>query len=212
MHLQHFVVFLIKRVREVAMKLEYFGHSCFTLSSGGFTLAIDPYDDKVEGYPPLKISADKVFCSHDHFDHCYVQAVDTSNASSEDPFSVESFDIPHDDAGGAKRGMNKIRAFSAEGKKVIHFGDTGCMPSEELLEALKGADAILIPVGGFFTIDADQAKAIADVIEPKMVIPMHYRQGKVGIQQIAEPYDFISKCKNAPYTVKLMAYGEIIEI
>ena len=194
------------------MKITYFGHSCFTLQSGGYTVALDPYDEKVPGYQPLSISADRVCCSHEHFDHCYVSAVAIKDSGVKDPFSETSYLIPHDDEGGAKRGMNKIRVFCAEGRKVIHFGDTGCMPSDDYLEAFKGADAIMIPVGGFFTIDPAQAKAIADAIKPRLLIPMHYRDGSQGLSQIAEIGEFLSLCKDAVYEVRKLNYGESIEI
>ena len=115
------------------MKITYYGHSCFTIASGGFSVAVDPYDKSVEGYPLLALKANKVYCSHGHFDHNYVQAVEIVPAK-EDPFKVTEIEIPHDKEGGAKRGMNTIRIFEAEGKKIIHFGDTGCMPAEDVIE------------------------------------------------------------------------------
>ena len=194
------------------MKITYYGHSCFTLESGGFVLALDPYNDMVQGYPPLAVEANKVWCSHGHLDHAYVDAVTIKVTDTADPFVVQSYEIPHDDAGGAKRGMNQIRVFTSEGKKVIHFGDTGCMPSEELLEKLKGADAAMVPVGGFFTIDAAQARAITDAIEPKIVIPMHFKRGSEGLQKIAELSVFLDLCRDVSYEVMPLEYGEIIEI
>ena len=194
------------------MKITYHGHSCFTLESGGFVLALDPYNDMVQGYPPLAIEANKVWCSHGHLDHAYVDAVTVKNADIADPFDVQSYEIPHDDAGGAKRGMNQIRVFTAEGKKVIHFGDTGCMPSEELLDKLKGADVAMVPVGGFFTVDAAQARAITDAIEPKIVIPMHFKRGSEGLQKIAELSVFLDLCRDVDYEVIPLEYKEVIEI
>jgi len=190
------------------MILKYYGHSCFTISSGEYTLAIDPYDDKVPGYPPLKIRANAVYCSHGHGDHCNLDAVEIVPASCEDPFTVTEISIPHDREGGAMRGMNLIRIFEAEGKKIIHFGDTGCMPSEEILSQLKGADAALIPVGGFFTIEASEAKKIAELITPKTVIPMHYKEGPVGLSKIAEIGEFLDLCKDSSLNIRKMAYLE----
>ena len=193
------------------MDICYYGHSCFTLSSGGYTLAIDPYDDHVDGYPPLRIAANSVYCSHQHFDHCYVQAVDITEKGG-DPFTVEEYEVPHDDAGGSRRGMNLIRVFRAEGKKIIHFGDTGCMPSDDILNALGNADIAMIPVGGFFTIDASMAKEILDVIKPSAAVPMHYRQGDVGLRQIAELKDFLDITKEADYRVVSLGYKETLSI
>ena len=193
------------------MIIKYYGHSCFTLSSGGYTLAIDPYNSMVPGYPRLHLQANKVFCSHDHGDHCFTEAVQILD-SAHDPFTVTEFDVPHDHHGGKKRGMNKIRVFEAEGKKVIHFGDTGCIPSDEILDQLKGADVILLPVGGFYTIDAKEAKELALRTDPKLVIPMHYKTGKTGLPIIAKPDPFIKKCEGSGLNIKLMDYLEETEI
>ncbi len=194
------------------MKITYYGHSCFTVSSAGYTLALDPYNDMVQGYPPLAIEANKVYCSHGHMDHANVDAVTLRETETADPFEVKSYEIPHDDAGGSRRGMNQIRVFSAEGKRVIHFGDTGCMPSEELLEKLKDADAAMVPVGGFFTVDAAQARAIMDAITPKIVIPMHFKRGSEGLQKIAELSVFLDLCSDVEYEVIPLEYKEVIEI
>ena len=194
------------------MIIKYYGHSCFTLSSDGYTLAADPYDSMVPGYPALSIDANAVYCSHGHGDHCYTEAVRISEAASPNPFKITEIEIPHDHHGGKKRGMNTIRIFEAEGKKVIHFGDTGCMPSDEILEQLKDADAALIPVGGFFTIDAKEAKELAVSIAPRLVIPMHYKTGKTGLPVIARPDVFIKKCEGTGLNIRLMEYLEEIVI
>ncbi len=193
------------------MKISYFGHSCFTITSGGFTVALDPYDKSVAGYPPLSLKANKVYCSHGHFDHNYVQAVETVTGAA-DPFKVTEIAIPHDKDGGAKRGMNIIRIFEAEGKKVIHYGDTGCMPSEEMVKALKGADAVMVPVGGVFTIDGQEAKELMLKTAPKAVIPMHYKNGDQGLQIIASLQDFLKICEGSGLDIVPMEYGQTIEI
>lgn len=193
------------------MKITYYGHSCFTIASGGFSVAVDPYDKSVEGYPLLALKANKVYCSHGHFDHNYVQAVEIVQAK-EDPFKVTEIEIPHDKEGGAKRGMNTIRIFEAEGKKIIHFGDTGCMPAEDVIETLKGADAALVPVGGVFTIDGAEAKELMEKIKPASVIPMHYKNGPQGLQIIASLDDFLKTCEGSGLNIVPMEYGQTIEI
>ncbi|MBR5731558.1 MAG: MBL fold metallo-hydrolase [Firmicutes bacterium] len=194
------------------MKITYYGHSCFTIESGGYTIAVDPYNDMVQGYPPLAIKANKVCCSHGHGDHAFTDAVEIEPAGVLSPFIITEIEVPHDDAGGTKRGLNVIRIFQAEGRKVIHYGDTGCHPQEEKMPFLKGADVALMPVGGFFTIGPAEARALADETAPKTVIPMHYRTGKVGIQMIAEVTDFLKEAESADYAVKVMEYGEVFEI
>ena len=78
---------------------------------------------------------------------------------------VEELATWHDEVQGAKRGPNTMRIFSAEGLRVAHLGDLGCGLTPEQAEALSGLDALLIPVGGFYTIDAGQAKAVVDQLK-----------------------------------------------
>ena len=81
----------------------------------------------------------------------------------------------HDDRGGALRGRNNVRIFRIDALKVVHMGDQGCMPDETVMQAILDADVMMIPVGGFYTIDAKGAKAIIEQARPKCVIPMHYK-------------------------------------
>ena len=168
----------------MAITLTYYGHSCFVLEKDGYRIALDPYDSHVPGYPPLKITAQAVYCSHGHMDHAYTDAV-TITAGGENPFTVKEYDIPHDDAGGSLRGMNTIRVFEAEGLRIAHFGDIGCELPPDYVKALKGLDVAMVPVGGFYTIDAVQAKALRERIAPKVLVPMHYRRGAAGFDVIA---------------------------
>ena len=82
------------------MKLEWLGHACFALEQDGFRIVIDPYTG-VPGYPPLRTEADRVYCSHDHFDHNAASAVRLRTETDSDPFTVEELSTFHDDAGGA---------------------------------------------------------------------------------------------------------------
>lgn len=172
------------------MHITYYGHSCFALESQGFRVVVDPYRDYVPGYRALHLAADAVFCSHGHDDHAWVQAVTIRENAPADPFTVTEVAGFHDDAQGAKRGPNTMRIFEAEGLKAIHLGDIGCMPPEADLEKLKGADVCLVPVGGFYTIDAVQAKALMDILQPKIVIPMHFRLGDMGFAEIGTLDEF----------------------
>ena len=70
------------------MKITYYGHSCFTLESDGYVIALDPYDSGVPGYGDLKLSANKVYCSHGHMDHAYTDAVEIVPAKRPSPFVV----------------------------------------------------------------------------------------------------------------------------
>ena len=80
--------------------------------------------------------------------------------------------------------------------RVVHFGDLGCMLTAEQIEILKKADVVMIPVGGFYTIDAAQAKEIVSILEPKVVIPMHYRSDTFGYPVIGRLEEFTKHYNN----------------
>ena len=165
------------------MTITWLGHSCFILESGGFRALLDPFQG-IPGLPDVSGEADAVYCSHGHGDHAYTDEI-TLTSGKTDPFAVEEIATFHDDAGGAKRGKNTVRRFTAEGLTVVHLGDLGHLLTAEQVAAIAPCDVLLIPVGGFFTIDAPAAKQVADSIGAKVVVPMHYRKGGVGYDVIA---------------------------
>ena len=172
------------------MKLIWNGHSCFTLATEAGTLVIDPYEDgSVPGLSPLHLEADAVYCSHEHRDHGNRAAV----ALSGKPCAVEVEELAtwHDEVQGAKRGPNTMRIFSAEGLRVAHLGDLGCGLTPEQAEALSGLDALLIPVGGFYTVGPKEAKEVVDALQARVVIPMHYRSDAFGFDVLAPVEDFL---------------------
>ena len=164
------------------MKLEWIGHACFRLTAEDGTVVItDPYDESV-GIEMLPLEADLITMSHEHHDHnemrmimgkpVIVHGTQTAQAGSVTARAVGSY---HDEAQGQKRGPNAIRIFSIDGLKVVHMGDQGCMPEEAVLAAIADADVMMIPVGGFYTVDAQGAKAIIERARPRCVIPMHVK-------------------------------------
>ena len=175
------------------MKLIWHGHSCFTVETGGYAVVFDPYaDGSVPGLAPLRLAADAVYCSHGHGDHNAKELVTLSGRDC--PVAVETLPSWHDDKKGLLRGKNTIHILSAEGMRIAHLGDLGHMPSKKALEVLHGVDALMIPVGGHFTIDAKTARAVADAIAPRVVIPMHYRSGGMGYDVIGTLDAFTDLC------------------
>lgn len=171
------------------MKLTWLGHSCFLLEQDGYRLVTDPYTG-VEGYPPLSVSAHAVCCSHHHFDHDAVDAV-TALPPVKSPFTVREVETCHDEKGGALRGSNTVRVFTAGGVSVAHLGDLGHQLSAEQLAAIGSVDAVLVPVGGVYTVDARGAKAVCDALRPRCVIPMHYHHAPYGLPNVAGVEDFL---------------------
>ena len=173
------------------MKITWHGHSCFTIDTAQGSVTVDPFQDNyVPGLGVIRPVSDAVFCSHGHGDHHGVDAVQLTG--KECGVGVETVSTFHDEVEGAKRGTNLIHIFSAEEMKVIHLGDLGCELTGKQIAALADPDVLLIPVGGFYTIDAKQARAIIDQLNPRVVIPMHYKGQGFGFDVIASVDDFLS--------------------
>ena len=175
------------------MRLIWNGHSCFTLETAGGTVVVDPYlDGSVPGLAPIRLRADAVYCSHDHRDHGARELVALTGEKPD--VAVETIHTWHDDQQSAQRGPNTIHIFQAEGLRVAHLGDLGCELEPEQLEVLKGLDALMIPVGGFYTIDAKQARALVDQLKPRVTVPMHYRGSSFGYDVIGPLEDYLELC------------------
>ena len=164
------------------MKLEWIGHACFRLTANNGTVVItDPYDASV-GIDMVPLEADLITMSHEHHDHnetgmivgepVIARGPELAAVSSVTSRAIDSY---HDDAQGEKRGRNYIRLFDIDGLKVVHMGDQGCMPREDVIEAIADADVMMIPVGGTYTVDAQGAKEIIEAAKPKCVVPMHVK-------------------------------------
>ncbi len=178
------------------MTLTWLGHSCFLVESQGFRLILDPYEPgSVPGYQPISAQADQVLCSHEHRDHHGVDQV-TLRQGGVSPFTVETISTWHDDQQGALRGPNTIHILDDGQCRIAHLGDLGCQLTATQKDQLKGLDALLIPVGGYYTIDASQAKALADELKPRVVIPMHYRGEGFGYDVIGPLEAFTALCGN----------------
>lgn len=163
------------------MKLIWHGHSCFEMDfANGPRVIADPFDEKV-GYPVCHAEADVVTNSHAHMDHNYIAALSGNFTRLNKPGRFEFEDLTvtgvkayHDAEGGAKRGSNIVFLYEAEGLKVAHMGDLGHMPDDALFAALSGLDVMLIPIGGFYTIDTPAAVEIIRRAKPRVAVAMHF--------------------------------------
>ena len=176
------------------MKIEYLGHACFRLDE---QLVIDPYKDgSVPGLANLRTSGRKVICTHEHADHSGRECVELVPGECElEIKEVASF---HDDQKGALRGPNTIFVITNEaGEKLVHLGDLGHFPDEEQLATIASADYLLIPVGGYYTIDAEMAVKICEASRPKCIIPMHYRTATSGYPELAGVEEFVGLAEKA---------------
>jgi len=116
---------------------------------------------------------------------------------------IEGIDSYHDSQQGKERGNNIIYRIEIDDISVVHLGDLGDVLDSAQLEKLAGTDILLIPVGGKYTIDAKKAVEVISQIEPRIVIPMHYKTEGVKID--LDPLDkFIKEIGVAPsYEEKL---------
>ena len=181
------------------MKIEWLGHACFRLDE---SLVIDPYKDgSVPGLAPLRTQAQKAICSHQHADHNGVENVEI--IPGESSFVIEEVPSWHDDQQGALRGPNTIFVITKNGEKLVHLGDLGHFPTDAQLEKIKDADYLLIPVGGYYTIDAEMAIKICQAANPKHIIPMHYRTETYGYPELATIDEFRNLIKAAGLSDKI---------
>lgn len=182
------------------ISITWYGHSCFLISCEGFSIVLDPYAPGsvpgFDGLAPHSLNACQVLCSHEHKDHGFTEAVALSDYKGESPFKILKIDTWHDDANGTLRGANRIHILEAAGIKIAHMGDLGCSLTPEQAECLKNLDAILVPVGGYYTINAAQAKELVSALSPRVVIPMHYRTDTFGYPVIGRLEEYTDLCKD----------------
>ena len=170
------------------MIIRYTGHSCFKIydDKTGYSIVLDPYKPgTVPGYHDIRDIASEVLASHTHDDHFGVECIMTEHKDNS-PYSVEMIDTFHDPEKGALRGENRIHIITHEatGEKLVHYGDIGeeidALLTDGNLALLKDADIALVPIGGTYTYDMQQALELIERTTPKMVIPMHFRSEIAG--------------------------------
>ncbi len=173
------------------MKIKWNGHASFTITaSDGTMLVTDPYDPSgyagVLKYDQVKDKADGVLVSHNHADHNYAKGIPGSPKIIKDSGQVKDIKIKgistyHDESGGSERGENTVFVFTVDGINICFAGDLGHQLSAEQIEAIGPLDLLLIPVGGTYTVDADGAAEIAETLNPKLIIPMHFKTDKCDL-------------------------------
>jgi L-ascorbate metabolism protein UlaG (beta-lactamase superfamily) len=192
-----------------AVTVEWYGHSCFLLTlENGAKILLDPFDTTRFPYSLPAGKVDVVFSTHDHFDHNAVDAVPARvilRADGKKPSffgkkvgveeeadgsikvnlngkTLTASTIPsfHDDRGGGIRGANGIIRFEVEGLVFAHLGDLGEALKPAQVEKIKPIDVLFVPVGGFYTINDTTAYEVVQTLNPRLVIPMHYRTKALG--------------------------------
>ncbi|HCB00944.1 MAG TPA: lactamase [Anaerolineae bacterium] len=162
------------------MEITWYGHSCFRLTERNYaTVVTDPFDHKKVGYDALKLKAEIVTVSHDAPGHSNVDAVKgtTHTITGAGEFEIGGVFITAVQT-NSKKGKDKIRntlyVFDYDGITVAHLGDLQEVPTQSEVEALGTVNVLLIPVGGGSSLNAAKASEVVSLIEPNIVIPMHY--------------------------------------
>ncbi len=192
------------------MNIQYYGHSCFKITTkpaGRATEDVvfffDPFNKSVGLKPPFG-QANVVFVSHQHRDHNNASILkgdptilETAGEFAVKGMNVIGFETFHDDKEGAERGKNTVFVIETEELRLCHLGDLGTDLTSEQLSKIGELDILFIPVGGKYTIDGKKAAEIARKIEPKMIIPMHYKI-KGSNADLSDEKTFCSEMGNCP--------------
>ena len=163
------------------MEITWLGHSCFRIKSNPIVIITDPYSPDL-GYSLGKPTARIVTVSHQHSGHSYVQGIGGEPRLVTGPGEYEIGGVLimgvatfHDGEKGKKRGKNTVYVMEVGEISVCHLGDLGHVLTAEQVEELDNVDVLLLPVGGVSTIDASMAVEVVRQLDPKIVIPMHYK-------------------------------------
>ncbi|MBI2599720.1 MBL fold metallo-hydrolase [Candidatus Daviesbacteria bacterium] len=171
------------------MDIYWLGQACLKLKGKNAQVVIDPFDPTFTGLKlPKDLSADIVLSTHEHQDHNNTDIVTTPTGSGKpmefkEPGEYEvagvvitAIDSFHDNSNGSERGKNTIFHLNLDGLNIVHLGDLGqAQLTEEQVAQIGQTDVLLTPVGSVYTIDGKQAATIVAQLEPKIVIPMHYK-------------------------------------
>ena len=174
------------------MQIQWLGHACFAITHKGYTVLIDPYNgDYTNGYPKLRLKADRLLISHEHFGHNYREGVQLSGRPESDcPFEISTLRVPHEFKLGNWRGFCNIHILEADGFKLVHMADLGTQLDGGQISRLYGADVCMICAGSATALPSQEAKRATDEIMAKVIIPMHYRDGSRGGHRLEMVGDF----------------------
>lgn len=197
-------------------RLQWFGQSFFVLETArGTRVAIDPHAIEAFGRPVTR--ADAICITHPHPDHTRVEAIENRATAKtfegvkaaagpaggppgraqwnpiDETFrdvKIRTVGVYHDQSQGMLRGKNAVFVFEFDGLKVVHLGDLGHQLNEDQLRQIGPVDVLLVPVGGIYTLNGDQAKRVVAAIQPRMyVLPMHF--GTRLFDDVLPPDEFL---------------------
>ncbi|OGM98305.1 MAG: hypothetical protein A2915_04300 [Candidatus Yanofskybacteria bacterium RIFCSPLOWO2_01_FULL_41_34] len=189
------------------MTINWFGHSCFRIESKEGSILIDPFSKEI-GLKPPKIKDDIVLVSHGHDDHNNVDEINpeaflinTPGEYEKKGIAIRGISSYHDKTEGKERGLNIIYVIKAEEMTICHLGDLGQEKlTESQVDDIGDVDILLVPVGGNYTINYKEAIGVISQIEPKIIIPMHYKLKDLRVE-IEGPEKFVKELGLTPEKV-----------
>lgn len=189
------------------MNISWFGHSCFRIESKEGSIIIDSFSKEI-GLKPPRIKDDLVLVTHNHYDHNNIEGANPEAMIVNGPGEYEKQGIYvrgilsyHDKVEGKERGLNTIYIIKTEDITICHMGDFGQAEfGENQLDDIGDVDILMIPVGGNYTVDFKEAVKIVSQIEPKVIMPMHYKISGLNLD-IDGPDKFVKELGLTPEKV-----------
>jgi len=207
------------------MKVKWLGHSAFVITAeDGTRIMTDPFGDYPGlSYEPIQETVDIVVVTHKHGDHWgakikgnpkIVTGKGTTKVSGIEFKGLQTY---HDTSKGSQRGENTVFCFTVNGLRVCHLGDLGHQLSESEIAEIGHVDVLMIPVGGYYTIDAVTAGRICDQIKPGLIVPMHYSNDKCafpvsGVDEFLKGKSRVKRLDSSEAELKLEQLPEATEI
>jgi len=200
------------------MRIKYWSHACFELMDGEDIL-IDPYFSGNTLAPPYEGNPTIILCTHEHFDHCDKKFIERFRNKAElitppncgvrwakvlrigESTDIRGVKIKMVGASHYQSSYPTGYVIEMKGMRIYHAGDTYLDGIKELGEL----DIALIPIGGHYTMNIDEAVEALEILKPRVVIPMHY---DTFPQIKADPMEFKRKAEERGYTVKVLNFGE----
>lgn len=185
------------------MTVQWLGHACFKITHNGYSIVIDPYNSKyTEGYPALHTAADKLLISHEHYGHNCREAVALSGKGDNDnPFTITPLTVEHDSVGGIMRGECTVHLIEADGLRIAHMSDIGSLLTGEQVRLLTDLDAIMVTAGSLTALPSEAIWRLYEELFPRVLIPMHYRDGKRGTRRLETVEKLMSYFEDPSFAV-----------
>ena len=163
------------------MKIQWLGHSSFLIETNGIKILTDPFDNSI-GYTTIFPNVDIVLVSHEHFDHnavgnvpSYKQVIKGNVEKEFEGIKIKGIAGYHDNRKGLLRGKITMFKIQSENISLLHLSDLGALLTDEQLKEIGKIDIVMVPVGGKYTIEPEEAWEVIKQLNPKIVIPMHYK-------------------------------------